>query len=106
MNTLTVTVAHDGTLTRSGARMMREALGCTDCVPTGSTTLAQARRIARLHRTGETSFEFVQATRPDVPAKVSRKAAPKVESTGFVRAQIREASARKAALEALTALAS
>lgn len=100
---LKITVSHDGTLTREGARMMREALGVTTI--TGSTTLAQARKAAR---TGGLTCEFVQATRPDVRAKATRKAAAQERpaSTGFVRERIREAAARKAALEALTALAS
>lgn len=96
----TLTIAHDGTLTRAAARIMREA-----GVPgmTGSHTLAQARAAAR--KAG-LKCEFVQATRPDTRAKATRKATTeRPESTGYVRERIREAAARKAALEALSALA-
>lgn len=97
---ITLHVSHDGTLTRAAARMMREA-----GVPgmTGSHTLTQARKAAR---EAGLKCEFVQATRPDTRAKATRKAiTERPEPTGYVRERIREASARKAALEALSDLA-
>ena len=94
---ITLTIAHDGTLTRAAARMMREA-----GVPgmTGSHTLTQARAAAR--KAG-LKCEFVQATRPDTRAKATRKATTeRPESTGYVREQIR---ARKEALALLAEFA-
>ena len=67
---LQITVSHDGTLTREGARTLRAHGAPITC--TGSTTLAQARKIARALG-GD--IRFVSATRPQVRAKATRKAA-------------------------------
>lgn len=97
-----VTVAHDGSLTREGARVMRSH-GAPSTV-TGLTTLGQARKVAR--SLSGVKFEFVQATRPQVPATRARKTAMMMnEPTGYVRAQIQARNAARVALAELSALA-
>lgn len=63
-----ITVSHDGTLTKAGAKVMRE-----NGVPlvSGSTTLAQARAAARKHGVAD-KFEFVTATNTAKSAKIKR----------------------------------
>jgi hypothetical protein len=77
-----ITVSHDGTLTREGAKIMR-ANGVAGV--TGQTTLTQARAAAR--KAGA-SFEFVNATRPGKVAKAkrTRKIAPAVSTKRTVKA--------------------
>lgn len=84
--TITVTVAHDGTLTRAGAKALRE-FGHN---ATGSTTLTQARAMARKSEAipassgARVKFAFVSATNTERAAKAKRastKVAPVVAKT-------------------------
>lgn len=85
ITTITVTVAHDGTLTRAGAKVLREF----GQPATGSTTLAQARAMARKMEAipassgARVKVEFVKATNTSAPAKAkrARKIAPVTSTT-------------------------